>query len=269
MEGMRNDANLFLAFRYLRSLGREDLIKKRLNKGPLAVGGEASVDLTMAFLDYGTEQQAEEALKVWLDVKKRLNPMLEDTVYISERLNPITEAYSRFAKEAGLTRRIPGDDNSFGTRTEAVNAAMELMKKNYDVVIGILNSGAPLAGLMDFLGQNTRYAEWHHGWKGGPKWKKIGNKQAAIKTAGTILISEHDTRTGMTLKAFIPFLQKLHARRVDIAYVIDVGGSNKKVTEEVGYYDHQDLVWDLPRKNLVENLNKAADLARKKLKEEE
>lgn len=247
--GLEHDANIHVAFKYFRALGREDLIQKRLAKSMRHESGETYTDLFYEFLNRGTTQKAEEAIRDWIEDAKMPLIGFEGTKYFSERLKPIHAAYEHFARSYGL------EDQSFTPDLAYINAACELKKRHYDVVIGVLNSGLPLAAFMDFLGQPTRYVEWHRHWKTGPKWRKMGSDHARIKGAKKILVAEHDTHTGKTLEVLAPFLEKLHPDIVDVAFNTDRWETNQQHVSANPMYHEQVHVRSMPLQSLVENLN--------------
>ncbi len=263
---MENDGNLHMGFKLCKSLGLIDKIKERVDKGPLAIDGQTYVDLTAAILEYGSDDQAEEALKSWMQSGRHILLEMEESRYLKERLYVIEDAYAEFCKEFypekqyGLNGQIPSP--TYESKTEWINAAMEIKKKNYDVVVGVLKSGVLMASLLDFLGQNTRYAEWHRGWKKGPVWKKIGSNTDKPEQAEKILVCEHDTKSGETLKALEPFLKKLNPGQIDISFWIDLHNANQRNVDRAGYFTDDFHVKDITTENLVKNLNEALEHAK-------
>ena len=250
-----HDANLYLAFQYFETLGLKNRIKERVDKGCRTESGELYYDLTLASLEYGSDDQAENVLREWVTDKQRgdFPEAFQGTKYFKERLPVIREAYKEFAQKNNLPDSIV---NMGGLNTtDLINAAIELKKMNYDVVIGVLKSGIHVATIMDFLGQNTRFIEWHKHWKSGPRLKKIGSDISPITSAQKILICEQDAHTGATLNALIPFIEKLNPEKVDVSFWIDEQRQNQAKIDESNYYDEQFLVGKIPFNHLVENLN--------------
>ncbi len=99
-----------------------------------------------------------------------------------------------------------------------INAAVELSKNNYDLVIGVLKSGSTLAVPFEVLGDNVRYVEWHRHWTRKPIWRKVGETTDKPTEAKRVLICENDAASGKTLQALQPILDKLNPDEVDICF---------------------------------------------------
>src|SRR3989344_5812790 len=263
---LAQDTSLYTAFRYFKALGREDKIRERVQKGYPTIDGDHNFDLLRACLEYGTDAQAESALREFLkgsSPKYTILEQLQETRYFKERLEIIERAYNQFAQQSGL-RNLPRISHA-ASKIDLINGAQELRKRNYNLAIGVMRSGEPLAGLLDFLGQRTRYVEWHLGWKKQPTWRNIGSNRLRVKQAKSILLCEHDTETGATLRALIPFLQSLHPDKVDISFWIDYHHRNERRVKESGFYNEQFLIRDMPLASLIENVNATVEYARSRL----
>lgn len=256
--GLRKDVNVYMAFKVFSYYGDIDQIKKRLAKG-CTINGKAFYDLVQASLNYEMKERAEEALQTWINDKNELLEF-DDTTYIQERLYPIEQAYTIFARKNDLPEELP----FFKGKLTLINAAMELKKQKPDLVIGVLNSGIEIARLLDFLGESTMYLEWHKDWEGPPVRRNIGGKREPLKTE-YILLNEHDVHTGETLKALVPVLKKLNPKNIDIVVQNDENNtlSNFNI---LGFYSSIKKVEDIPKTNLIKNLNHAAILASQYLK---
>ncbi len=253
------DRNIFIGLQIYRHYRNIDAIKQRLQKG-IYTRGFINSDLVKATLDFEEEVQSEQALHTLIQAGMSPEPCA-NTAYMERRMKPIKEAYRMFARKHHLPETIPEiyDEND---RCLYINAAMELRKRGYDLAIGVLNSGIKTAQLLDFFGQATKYAEWHRDWKQPPAWRNIGGGRKPETQTGKILLCEHDTNSGATLKALIPFLQKLKPRQVDVVVQLDVHQKAKSNIEALGYYTGIELVQNIPYTNFIANLNQAAEYAR-------
>src|SRR3989344_7763042 len=101
---MQNDCSPYLAFEAYKSLGVSEKISDRIKKGHRTTRGAFDYDLLSAVLTYGSEAQAEEALKDYItETDAQWLDLLEDkTGYLQSRLNIIRTSYDQFASENGL-----------------------------------------------------------------------------------------------------------------------------------------------------------------------
>ena len=262
LEAMQDDANLYEGIQLLEEIGDIEPIRARINQGYRMNIGELNYDLAFATLHYGTDQQIEVMIKDWLKERGQTNlAEFEETRYFKERLSIINDSFNAFAKAHGLPEALP-DMDAGGAQSSLINAATELKKKKYDVAIGILNSGVYVAELLDYLGQNTRYVEWHRHWTRQPIWKHIGSNDEPIENAQRILLCEQDIHTGATMDNLEPFLRELQPEQVDATFWIDMHNKVKHFFDGSEFYGDAYMLRDIPTDNLIENLNAAVAYAK-------
>lgn len=261
--GVNNDVYLYCLDIY-DSLGAVDKIKARIKKGYRSQYGWLDVALARAVFEHGDEEQSEALLKDWIKENEVTEPDFsgfEECKYFREKLAIISEQYKIFANKYNLPEDLPFK-GAIAPKTSFINAACELKKGNYDLVIGVLKSGMPITQLLDFLGQNTRYLEWHKRWKQEPRWKNIGSNTKTIKSAGKILVCEHDTQTGATLKAISPILKKLSPKEVDVSFWVDFHHKNEENIANDNFYNKSIALNDISTDNLIENLKEMVEYAK-------
>ncbi len=256
--------SFYLPLLILRKADRVDLIRQVIDH-ELAAGQIESVDLMDALLEYGDPQMVDARFQEYINREPwAIRHFFEEKRYVKARMQPIQSAYADFAKK----HHLPADLVTIGgyaSPSEYVNAAVELKERQYDLAIGVLNSGVPLASMLDFLGQETRYLEWHRGWKRGPKWKKMGRNTEKITQAKRILVCEHDMDTGQTLEAIVPFLRKLKPETVDIVFRLDMRGGIPQKVAACNFFREIALIEDFPKHHYVHNLNAVAAEATRQL----
>lgn len=249
--GLNGDTNLYMAFKCLEFLGEEDRVRERVALG-LRLNGhdQVSYSLLRATLKYGTEEQIRKAI---LEYAAEYGiESIEFADYIQDKLRPISENFNRYAEKSNLEPRF--------ITAEWLNAAFELEKQKYDLIVGVMNSGKYIANLMEFFGETVRYVEWHRHWKRSPVLRNIGGSTERIYEANKILICEQDTRSGATLKALIPFLKKLNPAQVDICFWIDHYGINDKNVKDIGFYQNSFHTYTIPSSDLFNHIKTAEDL---------
>lgn len=253
--GLNRDTNLYMAFKCLEFLGEEDRIKERMARG-VRFGGtdQVSYHLLKATLKYGIEEQIQKALLEY--ASEDGIKYIEFADYIQEKLRPISGSFNHYAEKNNLEPQL--------LTAEWLNAAFELKKQKYDLIIGVMNSGKYVANLMEFFGEIVRYVEWHRHWKRSPVLRNIGGSTERIHEAKKILICEQDTRSGATLKALIPFLKKFNPAQVDICFLVDHYGTNDKNVKDVGFYQNSFHTYTLPSQDLFKHIGTAEDLAETK-----
>lgn len=135
-----------------------------------------------------------------------------------------------------------------------INAASEVVNRGeYDLVVGVVNSGTPLAICTELLGQSTAYLEWHRQWKGSPKWRYLetAKKRAELKK---VLVAEIDAVSGQTLRAIIPALEKLGAKQVDICFDGERHEKSLSVAQEFPFFTNAFSTHDFSPKALCRNV---------------
>lgn len=254
--------NYYLAMPYLKFLGRTDLIKDFINHegiggsssnlGPDAKGSFVSMDL----LEAATESfpDDEERIKQYtsLYLKDRFEHgfssvnSMESIKYFREKISFAQQLLNQYIEKHRL--------RSVFLKPELLNAAVELSKEQYDLVVAVMNSGAPLATLLEVLGQNVRYLEWRKHWTKQPQWRNIGLHRQKIQSAHKILVSEDDTMTGTTLKTIAPILQSLGPDQIDVAFTVNIHRTNEAVIENNSAYNKSIDIKKINPEHFFENL---------------
>ena len=205
--------NFYIALHYLKLLGLEDRIREQIAGGIhyRKRSNKTSVYLLRGTMEYGNEEQKDEALSEYF---KDVGFAVVDSVaggYFTEKMANFQKAFDEYTRINGL----PG----VPVYPALLNSAFDLKKEGYHLAIGIMKSGAPLAVLLEFIGQKTRYAEWHGNWRRGPIWRKIGKETELVKKAQRILVCEELAENGTTLEALKPLLQNLQPSEVDVHFL--------------------------------------------------
>ena len=252
--------NIFESFNFFRWLSMEEKIKERAKQSIRHRNGQIHLDLVLAVAEYGTE---EEALDSYRQLFSQMGLMGVDAYpVIKEKFKNIEARFNEFLEK-----------NSYeflaSFTPEFLNAALELREKNYDLAIGVLNGGGPMAMFLEFLGTQAKYIEWHRDWKKGPVQRKIGPNKSPISKGKKILICENDTQTGATLKAIIPFLKKLKPEQIDVSFLVDLHGTNHLIVENSLFYKNAFNLGEFSPANFVDNLIKLEKELKKTEKQEE
>ncbi len=161
------------------------------------------------------------------------------------KLNPLVDEITLLLKD--YCSKYGLDEYFIFSRVAIVNAAMEIAKMDYDLIVPVLRSGVPLALMLEVLGKQVRYIEWHKDWKTGPRWQNMGKDQSgqAVRKGAKILVCENDYNSGDTLNALAPVLKELEPRQVDLCTYTSSGGGSRRLPElstVSSFYDrHIDL----------------------------
>lgn len=173
----------------------------------------------------------------------------------------VQEAFDKYFDHYHIPKR-------WGASEKFVNAAAEIKKQKYDLIIGVLGAGTPIPGLIEMMGNNNvRYLEWHKKWKKKlPTWKNIGRVRDVVTQADKILVCENDTQYGTTLATIQPLLEKLQPKQVDVSFYIDVHQRNKMVVNALPFYNSAFDIKDLPTDRSFEHWKGFARLSERILK---
>lgn len=212
------DRDLFIACEYIHVLKEPELIQERLKTGIRESDGRASFELKLAALRWGDKGTQQRAIAEYREDNPQLatacpttievafisaHSLVEKTVLrIREEVHQYEAKYKLVPKSGGFTH---------------INAAAEIQRsQNYDLAVGVLNSGALLANHLEVAGQETRYLEWHRRWKKNPTWRRIGKNTTEIRHAARILICENDISEGTTMEKILPYIDRLNPEQVDL-----------------------------------------------------
>jgi len=255
----KDDYNIYMAFKYFELLGLKDRIIERINHGIRNKNGQVCYDLFRATCKYGSEEQIKNATDTY--VKEEGIYAIEDMPYFRERFQEITATVNKYSQFYNLPV-------GFAITSEIFNAAMEIKKRDYDLAIGVLRSGAPIAVMLEIMGMETKYLEWSRKWKKGPIWRKIGRDrdvEVEIEKPGKkIIVCEHDTYTGTTLKAIAPLIKKLEPQSIDVCFWIDAHHTNKEILKNADDYGAGYNAGDFPQEDFFENLQNFLNVIRSK-----
>ncbi|MEQ1849711.1 MAG: phosphoribosyltransferase [Candidatus Peribacteraceae bacterium] len=150
---------------------------------------------------------------------------------VETALNEIRNEYLRYCQTHQLsTKRVCYPS------TLIPNAAYTLVDENYDLTIGIVHGGAPLANYLHVLDQNVVYLEYHRRWEINPRWRVAG-RQCDIRSGMKILLCEDDVATGKTLKEVARKLDKLNPSSVGICFTGYHLEKSKQRAQEAGVFD--------------------------------
>lgn len=249
---LKDDYNLYVALKYFKFLGLQDRIVERISKGIRFRFGNkdlVSGELFRATCEYGTEEQIKNATEIYIK-KESITPLyrLEDNPYFKEKFEEIKNAIKKYSQFYNLPVGFP-------ITAEILNVAMEIRKRDYDLAIGVMRSGALMAIILEMLGTKTKYLEWSRNWKKGPIWRKIGRDwNKTVEAGGKIMVCEHDTHTGATLKAIAPAIKNLKPKTLDICFWIDAHHTNKKIVESSEDYGSTFNLEDFPKDKFFDNL---------------
>lgn len=211
------DKDLFIACAYICALDEPALIQQRLKSGIRESDGRASFELKCAALRWGDKDTQQRAIAEYREDNPHLATACPTTIEVAfERYSlvektvlRIREAVHQYEAKYNLVPKSGGFTH--------INAAAEIQQsQNYDLAVGILNSGALLANHLEVAGQETRYLEWHRRWKKNPVWRRIGKNTHDVRRAARILICENDISQGTTMQRILPYIDKLHPEQVDL-----------------------------------------------------
>lgn len=210
------DGDVSLGIRLARAAGEIELIREKIRQ--LRSSDQPNLgyyDLPLAIGQFGTQADIENLIRNYTSDTR----FIADTLGRPEYDNPI-KAF-RLGISMNLHRYAKHYNVPLGRVGEAstVNAAVELHKRNYDLVVGVLNAGTIFALPLEALGSNVRYLEYHRSWKRKkPVWRKVGRHQEKPKKAKRILICENDSVTGKTLRAVLPKVEALEPELIDVCF---------------------------------------------------
>lgn len=212
-------------FDYCFVLGDQAPIVQKIKEGhQLSEFGHDIFDVFEMVLKSGDEEAIERASPEYFSKDPRGFAATAHAPYFADKLQEVGRRFQAYCERNGLGA------NTHYNLEYLLNAAYEIMKGKYDLVICVLNGGSGLPEFLEMLGQPTRYLEWHRkDSQKAPEWRAIGRDTSPVASAGKILICENDAETGSTLTAIIPTLKKLGAKEVDVCFSIDRLQKNEEV----------------------------------------
>lgn len=123
-----------------------------------------------------------------------------------------SDLLQKYAQKVGYVLK----DGEVGVSQNVAIGCSRLAEKDYDLVVGVVHAGVSPALLMEALGKNTRYLEYHRKIPKPPSWQKFGRNVETPVSAQNILVCENDVVTGSTLQAIQPVLADLGPQKVDL-----------------------------------------------------
>lgn len=167
---------------------------------------------------------------------------------VENRLAGIVDVVRDYGRGLGLTKRALRHE----IRPDMINAAGELSRQ-YDLIVGVMNSGGIMGSLCELMGGNVRYLDWHRHWKKkGPTWRKIGADPTRVKEAKKILVCDNDADTGGTMRRIATALEALNPEAVDVCFFLDA--EKNAVVDEIPFYRRRFGTWNVQSQNFFEHL---------------
>lgn len=208
----------------IRMLGEPQRTRAFIGQRLADTAGALDRSVVALAFDAGDANQQEQAIEGFFGEGSDNTPAdLPANVYRkdAEEMRQQVQAYQAAYKLEGSTRFEP-------PLLPALHAVQQLRKKDYDLVLGIVRGGVPLATLFEMHGDRTRYIEHHRSWKKRPPiWRKIGRDVARIREAKTVLVCENDAVTGNTLGRVHDWIRdQVGAEAIDICFTVGIGDEN-------------------------------------------
>jgi hypoxanthine phosphoribosyltransferase len=235
---LEDDVSLGDGLRIAEAVGRVDLIRARIAQGFVLEEHKSPLSLCLAAFKYGTEEQHIEAIKVMEDMGIGQYSMIDKSEKVEREIQQINDHFHFYRSQYPLNNRHYFEGGKPFSAYQ-LNAAAELLKTDYDLVIGLQSGGVLFAALLEMLGMNVRYLSWHREWAPtgrSPEWEQIGSVQEKPTTAQKILLCEDDSVTGNTLDVVGKFLSNLGADRTDIFFKNHWIESNRENTEDSAFF---------------------------------
>jgi hypothetical protein len=201
---------------YLGCLGERHRLRSLFANGIQDAQGNPDFDRYMAAMEAGTTLEQERYTRDYVP-KKSIDAF---------RGSPFGQVAEWQIKEGLLAYQRKHQVPQGMYHVHGADAAGELHARSYDLAIGVCRRGTAVASLMEMLGSRVRYAEWHADWTVPPRWRKAGTHTDRVRQADRVLVCEHDTAQGRTLRALRPFIDKLNPTGVDVHFIVDIGGRN-------------------------------------------
>ncbi len=136
-----------------------------------------------------------------------------------------------------------------------VNAAVELMENDFDLVIGVAQGGINIPFCMEILGQNTLYLRPSRKTNRVTQLQSISSPKP-IAPGGSILICEDDAVSGKTLERILPIVQGFDPGYVEVCFSgYEPSKSYSAVKEKAdGIVDQYTVPMQLPVDHFMQNL---------------
>ncbi len=205
------------------------------------------LDVALKFCDQDTANRAIQECATSTSNPETVERLVAERGMLAEKMAVIRNLLSQYSQ----IHNLPEKNISF----TQVNAAIEISKMDYDLVLCILNGGASLGNLVEIAGLNTRFLEWRKHWKKDPIWRKVGKNTTKPTGANNILVIEDDASTGTTLKAIQPLIKKLNPENVDICFCGMFLKHSIDVAQSLSSFNEVVRMFSLSHKKALDNLD--------------
>lgn len=172
---------------------------------------------------------------------------------ISKQMEEVTILSSEYVTEYSLP-------TTWKPLPSLINAAMVISKEGYDLAIPVLGSGAHLGNFVEMAGINTKYIEYHRDSPNTPpKWIPIGRNAKVEKVPENverIILIEDDIRSGGTIEALMPEIDRLNPSQIDLILSDDFHpNKSKDRAKKMGYFSKVRLIGELNYDEIFKNLS--------------
>jgi len=252
--GIKDDKNLYLAYKYSNLLDEPEAIIARMRKSIYTKDEEPHYDLLQTALKWGDDNDIQTAISIYHKArpnefkKENIDALLDspDCDQITKITGPIRTALEKYRAEFGFKE---------GYRVDDYNAAMEIKKREYDLAIGIQTGCSALTNVLEMIGQPTRYIRHSKKWNNRkPHWMAIGKEKERVKKAKKIIVCENDAVSGKTLQAVQPLIEKLQPETIDICFSGYSDEDSIATAQNLGFYTNVFSTVTIGYNHFLENI---------------
>lgn len=130
---------------------------------------------------------------------------------------------------------------------------MQLKKRNYDIAIGILHGGAPIAHYLHPLDQSVGYLEWHEHWKRDAVWR-AAKRATEIRNGMRVLLCENDARSGNTLGKVMRKVDATSPSSVDVCFTGIEFEHSRNIAQSMKDFGHIFHITDLSQQKVFSDM---------------
>lgn len=256
--GLKEDLNLYYACESAGILGENDAVLARIRQQD-EDADYYNFDLCKFAVTYGNEEDKNRGMRMFCGEKRRLKNLETFDMGMEHICPEIRELCDRIRGQMQqYTEKFELDDRFVGS--PHVNAAVQIVKLDYDLIVGIQGGCSNLTNVLEFIGDDRlRYINYSKSLEKLPVWEKIGRSRKEVEKAKKILICENDAVSGQTLRSVQPLIEKLQPEGVDICFS---GGffdeKSQLVAEQMGIYKRIFSVMNMDFDNFLENIREAS-----------
>ena len=177
-------------------------------------------DLLETAIRRGTGRMINRVLNQYLCNADENIVLLDIVDYVVRENGELGEINNRTADNLGVYAAANGIEVKNGFNSLHVNAAMEVSRLDYDLIVGIYRGCTSLTTPLEVIGDNVRYINYsrlRNPNKDG-EWLPVGRVRELPEKAEKILVCEDDAVTGGSLRRAIPLLEKLDPKQVDVCF---------------------------------------------------